>query len=470
LNSKQNAWWNVQRQDVGTILLASTILLLSGACAEAQVAAAPDQPPPNIVFFLADDLGVECVGAYGGEAYKTPVLDKMAAEGIRFEHCFAGPSCTPSRVALMTGKYNHRNYINFSMLPKGTRTFGHMMKDAGYRTCIVSKWQLGSGYQNTQGSQPDGAGFDQSCMKQGNTYWNTEMTINGEKKEFPEPYYGPDICCDFAVDFVKTSAGAGQPFFLYYAFNLPHWDFDATPDSADLTSRKEDKNFPDMVTYTDKLIGRVIAQLEASGVRDNTLLIFTGDNGTASGIVSPYRGTMRRGGKGSRRMDDARVPLIVDWPGKIKPGAACNDIIDFSDIYPTMADAIGRLDQEEGLDGRSFLPQVLGQVGTPRTWVASYFKGRDRGPNKNAGFFWIGDLEWKLDYMGKLFHVNEDPRETTPILAADDTPESAAARKRLQTALTKFDINCRNLWVIDQKAKPDSRGRKPVILHGKPTW
>jgi arylsulfatase A len=93
---------------------------------------------PNVVFFLADDLGVECLGAYGSETYRTPNLDRLAAEGMRLNRCYAGPACTPSRVALMTGKYNHRNYVNFSMLPRGERTFAHMVKDAGYRTRVVS--------------------------------------------------------------------------------------------------------------------------------------------------------------------------------------------------------------------------------------------------------------------------------------------------------------------------------------------
>lgn len=426
--------------------------------------------PPNVVFFLADDLGVECVGAYGGEAYNTPHLDLLAAEGLRFNHCYAGPSCTPSRVALMTGKYNHRNYHNFSMLPRGERTFAHMAKDAGYQTCIVSKWQLGSSWQGVRGSTTESAGFDESCMKQGNTYWNTRIEINGEQQELQKPYYGPDVCCDFAVDFIQRHAD--QPFFLYYAFNLPHWDFDATPDSKDLSSRKENKNFADMVTYTDKLVGRVVAQLDKTGARDNTLILFTGDNGTASSITSPYRGSQRRGGKGSRRMIDANVPLIANWPGQIQPGGVCNDLIDFTDFYPAMADAFGRLAQEDGLDGRSFLPQLLGRPANRREWVVSYFKGRDRAANKNPGFFWIGNLQWKLDHTGKLFRVAKDPMETNPVLPKDDTSESARARKRLNAALEHLEIDCRNLWVITRtgSGKRGGKNGRQVKLYGKARW
>ena len=149
----------------------SLIASLAATVAAPNAAAAPRhiQDSPNVVFLLADDLGVECVGAYGSDYYSTPNLDRLAADGLRFTHCYAGPSCTPSRVALMTGKYNHRNYHNFSMLPHGERTFGHMMQHAGYRTCVVSKWQLGSGWERVHGSTTESAGFDESCMKQGNT-------------------------------------------------------------------------------------------------------------------------------------------------------------------------------------------------------------------------------------------------------------------------------------------------------------
>ena len=298
---------------------------------------------------------------------------------------------------------------------------------------------------------------------------NATITTNGEKQQLEEPFYGPDVCCDYAVDFIRRNAD--RPFFLYYAFNLPHWDFDATPDSEDLTSRKDNKNFADMVTYTDKLVGRVIAQLEESGLRENTLILFSGDNGTASNITSPYKGTMRRGGKGSRRMIDANVPLIANWPGQIEPGGTCPDLIDFSDVYPTLAAACGRSEKEQGLDGQSLLPQLLGKPVTPRQWVVSYFKGRDRGPNKNAGFFWIGDHDWKLDHTGKLFHLTRDPMEESPIVAKDDTVESKAVRQKFQTALDHLGIDCRNLWVVvTPKDKVPSRENRRVKLYGRPKW
>ena len=223
------------------------------------------------------------------------------------------------------------------------------------------------------------------------------------------------------------------------------------------------------------------------GLRENTLILFSGDNGTASQITSPFQGTMRHGGKGSRRMIDANVPLIANWPRTIAPGGTCDDLIDFSDVYPTLAEVCGRYDQEAGLDGRSFLPQALrGSVvpesdarrggkrppeTTPRDWVVSYFKGRDRGPNKNPGFFWIGNHEWKLDHTGKLYHVADDPLEANPIRLADDTPESAVARREFDAALGRLGIDCRNLWVyVDTKGIPRTRANTKVRLYGKARW
>ena len=429
---------------------------------------ATQERPPNIIFILADDLGGEIIGPEADPAYKTPNLDRLASAGMQFTQCYAGPSCSPSRLALMTGKYNHRNYINFSMLPKGERTFGHLLQEKGYRTCILSKWQLGSGYNDVAGSTPAGAGFDEACLKAGNIYWNAEITVNDEVVSPDGTFYGPDVCAEYGLEFIRKNAA--RPFFLYYAFNLPHAAFDATPDSDDLTSRNEAKNYPAMVTYMDKMVGKVIDQLEELGLRENTLIIFTGDNGTPGEIVSVWPdGKRRRGGKGSRNVRNARVPLFANWPGHIPPGGICNDLIDFTDMYPTIAEAAGGLPAEKDLDGKSFLPVVLGQPYTPRSWIASYFKGRDR-TNANAGFFWVYDGIWKLDYQGKLYNIAEDPDENNPVTQAQDTVISAEQRQKLQAVLNELDIDCTNLWVVDKSGKRNKRGQFPVKIYGKPLW
>ncbi len=441
-------------------------LVTSGIYAEAN-ASAPDRTP-NIIFILADDLGCEVVGPKSDPSYKTPNLDALAEEGMQFTRCYAGPSCTPSRVALMTGKYNHRNYLNFSMLPKGERTFGHLLQEQGYRTCVLSKWQLEGDHGKVKGSNPAEAGFDESCMKAENTYWNAEITENEKIASPAGTFYGPDVCAEYGLDFIRRNAD--RPFFLYYAFNLPHGAFDATPDSDDITSRNNVKNYPEMVTYMDKLIGRVVRQLEELNLREKTLIVFTGDNGTPGEIVSVWPdGVKRRGGKGSSRVRDARVPLIANWPGTIQPGAICTNLIDFTDMYPTFADAVGALSKQKNLDGKSFLPTLIGKLNPPREWVVSYFKGRDRA-NRNPGFFWVSDGDWKLDYQGKLFNIEKDPEEKNPVTEGEDTEQTAERRQKLQTVLDELDMDCTNLWVIDKSKPRNNRGQHAVTRYGKPTW
>jgi len=420
---------------------------------------------PNIIFILADDLGVECLGSYGSTFYKTPNLDKLATSGMRFTRCYAGPSCTPSRIALMTGKYNHRNYINFAMMPPGERTVGHMLQTAGYRTCVVEKWQLHLG---REGVLPAEAGFDEHCLKAENTYWNAAVTENGALRKLDGTWYGPDVCNEYALKFIE--ANQNRPFFLYYAFNLPHFPHDATPDSPDIASRNDKRNFPSMVTYMDKLVGRMLKKIEDLGLERNTLVIFTGDNGTDAVIESPWRGGVRRGGKGSRRMQHSNVPLLISWPGTVVQGKVCDELVDFTDIYPTLAEAAGVLAGETELDGRSLMPPALGKPHPARDWVVSYFKGRDRPANKNAGFFWIGNQHWKLDHTGNLFHLANDPLEERPIWPSQDTAESKAVREAFSAALAQLKIDCRNLWVLDQSTV-GTKGKKPNLkLYGQPVW
>ena len=260
---------------------------------------------PNIVMIMADDLGYECITANGGQSYKTPVLDQLASDGVRFEHCYAQPLCTPTRVKLMTGKYNVRNYTRFGVLDLGESTFGNLLRDAGYATCIVGKWQLGK-----DSNGPKHFGFDEHCLWQvtnrPSRFPTPGLETNGKLQTFPGKY-GPNVCVDYACDFIRRHRD--QPFLLYYPMILTHCPFEPTPDSADWdpsspgskTYKGDAKYFGDMVTYMDKLVGRLIKQLEDAGVRDNTLFIFTGDNGTDVPVVlAPERsrcgGTERKDG------------------------------------------------------------------------------------------------------------------------------------------------------------------------------
>ena len=197
---------------------------------------------PNIVLIMADDLGYETIGAYGSKMYQTPNLDKLVEEGMRFDHCYSTPLCTPSRVQLMTGKYNFRNYIGFGLLDPAERTFGHLMQDAGYKTCVVGKWQLLGNKRQQElaggriGSCPNEAGFDEYCLwqidKLGSRYKHPTLSISGEETRKIEGGYGPDVFLEYIEKFIERNSG--KPFFLYYPMVITHDPFVPTPGPSGL--------------------------------------------------------------------------------------------------------------------------------------------------------------------------------------------------------------------------------------------
>lgn len=362
---------------------------------------------PNIILIMADDLGYECIGANGGEDYHTPNLDKLADEGVRFDQCFANPLCTPSRVKIMTGLYNKRNFTNFGQLHRSQVTFAHQLKQAGYATAIAGKWQLGN-----DPDSPQHFGFDQSCLWQqfrGRTragtqfdsrFPNPQLEINGEAVDFTNGEYGPDVCADFICDFIE--ANKEQPFLAYYPMILTHCPFDATPDSEtwDPTSlgspeykgpgddALQQQHFADMVQYMDKIIGKIVAKLDEHGLRENTLIIFTGDNGTDKPIVTKWRGREVVGGKGQVNDFGARVPLVVNWPGTIKPAVQETELVEFSDILPTLCEVAGAaLPENYPGDGLSLWPVLSGEGTRNKEYVYIwYFRGQTWVRNLDFGF------------------------------------------------------------------------------------
>lgn len=404
---------------------------------------------PNIVLIMADDMGYECVGANGGGPYKTPHLDKLAAGGTRFEHCHSQPICTPTRVQIMTGRYNSRNYIKFGVLDPNETTFANVLRDAGYATCIVGKWQLKGGFE-----APKKFGFDEYCLwqltRRPNRFANPGFEVNGKEVDHQDGSYGPDIVTDYACDFIERKAKADKPFLLYYPMMLPHWPFDPTPDSKtwDPEFRKGDKaekrkpndrdmgDFVDMVGYVDKMVGRIVAKLEAEGVRDNTLIIFTGDNGTYVGITSKLNGKPYPGGKGLTTDNGTHVPLITSWPGRDKPGTVNTDLVDFSDVLPTLLDAAGvKAPADLELDGRSFLPQIQGKTGNPRDWIYCwYYRDGDTKPGRELA----RTKRYKLYRGGKFYDIVEDPREKNPLDSDKLDAEQKRVRQMLKDVVMKY--------------------------------
>ncbi|MFO0945152.1 MAG: sulfatase-like hydrolase/transferase [Planctomycetota bacterium] len=437
----------------------------------------------NVILLLVDDLGYECLGANGSQSYRTPVVDRLAREGMRFEHAYVMPNCTPTRVALMTGKVNQRNYVHFGVLESKQKTFGHLFRDAGHATAVVGKWQLGGSLAN---DTPRHFGFEEHCLyhirgvpkpqgkhQDGNSsrYINPGLAINGEGKRYGDNAYAPDLCNEFALDFI--SRHQDRPFFLYYPMMLTHAPFDPTPDSSDYPgkngpARSREQHYRDMVTYNDKLIGKLMAKLEELHLSDRTLVLFLGDNGTPGGFTSKLSGDETiLASKGKTTRAGMHVPLVAYWPGNIPAGRVCQDLVDVTDILPTLCAAAGvDLPSDWIVDGVSFLPQLHGQPGTPRPWIYRWFNPMMAKWNGTVEMAF--DKDFKLYRTGEFYDWRVDPEEKTPLMATSLTAEAEAASKKLQAAMDQFqnqrppeiEAIARNLAAEDAAKRPTDRSRK----------
>ena len=416
----------------------------AGALATSGVGAwagAEGKRPPNIILIMADDLGCECLGCYGSASYKTPHLDELAKDGMRFDHAHSQPLCTPTRVKIMTGQYNFRNYEAFGVLGPDQTTFAHVLKDAGYATCVVGKWQLYGRQEGWEGkgSQPEQAGFDEYCLWQikgrGSRYADPMITQNGGPLERFEGQYGPDMFCEYLTSYMKRHRD--EPFFVYYPMCLTHDPFVPTPDTEEWGGNRDRKNlkhFGDMVAYMDKIVGQIVRKVKKLGLQDNTLILFTGDNGTHKSVTSEMKdGRNIRGAKGQPTDAGTHVPLIANWKGVTPKGSVCDDLISFEDFLPTLAEAAGApLPEDVPVDGRSFLAQIRGEKGNPRDWIFCHYDPQ-WGDRPRARF--VRTKQWKLYDDGRFFDVVADPLEESPF-AVDDTPaEGQAVRKALQGVL-----------------------------------
>lgn len=389
---------------------------------------------PNIILIMADDVSWECFSCYGGEDYKTPNIDALAAKGIRFNHCYSTPICTTSRVKLMTGKYNFRNYTHFGYLNPEEKTFAQLLKSAGYKTAIAGKWQLNGLSHNAPGNQdatrPLKAGFDEYCLWQltqpkskGERFWSPVLEQNGKilTKKDTHHQYGPDIMAEFVCDFIKRNKD--DPFFVYYPAVLVHDPFVPTPDTIgdrprthDANKQPKDKaarkaNFVAMVQYLDKMVGKIVKQVDDLGQLENTIILFTADNGTHVSLTSRWDGQNIKGGKGSTTDMGTHVPFVASWKGRSPEGLVSNDLIDFTDFYPTLAQVAGiELGKDDPIDGVSFLPQLQGKKGTPRDWVFCHYQpywGRFKGAQ------FARTQTHKLYHDGRFYKVPGDLKEET---------------------------------------------------------
>ncbi len=407
-------------------------------------------PKPNIVLILADDLGIECLSAYGGTSHQTPNLDRLAKDGMRFTHCFSNPLCSPSRGQLLTGRYPFENGLRVVLHSKNQEniflspqqpSFVRQLKQHGYATQLVGKWhvslehkhntiqEFGFDHYQTWGI------FDEQGAKT-TRYWNPYLLKDGKPIAAEVKHrYGPDVNLEIYLDFIKASAQSKTPFLAYYSTCLPHYPWEPTPDSKDQSYRApnaahkgDPKYFPDMVAYLDKQIGLMFKTLDDLGIADNTIIIFSADNGTDADLVNTWGdGKKIAGGKGTLTDRGTHVPLLVRWPGQIKAGSTCDDLVDLSDLFPTICELSGAKLPEQKIHGRSFAPQLRGQPGNPREWIHIQ-NGNDRQ---------VRNREHMLNNKNQLRRVVPLGAEPAKPITGIETEQEAAARKTLQAI---FDL------------------------------
>lgn len=405
------------------------IALLALAFASLVSAAAPAKP--NIIFILADDLGLDGVSCYGSDIHPTPNIDKLAASGTRFETCYAAPLCGPSRCLFNTGRYAFRTggLQNGSWRANGPgakskdeQPIAKVMKQAGYTTGQSGKWRQ-------VGETPKDWGYDEYMTDPtaGGWFYEKSYFKNGEEIKTHEVEYNPDQIQAFSLDFIQRHKEG--PFFLYYAMHLVHKPTLHTPDSKDKKDGAE--KYQDTIAYMDKQVGALVAELDKLGIRNNTLVLFSGDNGTAVGYPSPIKGRMINGAKASMWEGGSRVPLIASWPGVVPAGKVNKDaIVSFADMTPTFLElGGGKAPEGWSYDGRSFAAQLKGEAGSARDWA--YVQLGSKWFAREKGF--------KMNQAHELYDMSDAPFVEKLISPTDDTDASKAARTRLTAVLAELN-------------------------------
>ena len=411
---------------------------------------------PNVIYILADDLGYGDLSCYGQEKFSTPNIDALATRGMKFTQAYSGSTvCAPSRCCLMTGLHSGHAAVrgNAEIKPEGqapmpadTKTVAHLMQTAGYRTGVFGKWGLGG--PGTV-SEPNKMGFDEfygyNCQRQAHNYYPDHLWDNQTLVPLPENeneqsgQYAPDLIQAKALEFIRERGD--QPFFCYYAAIQPHADMVApekymnrhrgkygieTPYEGGYRWQKEPRAaFAAMVNVLDDYVGEIVAELEAEGIADNTLVIFTSDNGPhvegghdaeyfdCNGVLSGVKRDLYEGG--------VRVPMIATWPEKIAQGTVSDQTTAFWDFLPTMADLSGQKVPTE-TDGVSILPTLLGHPADQQQHQYLYFEF----PAKN-GRIAIRKGKWKAvrynvaadpNSLLELYDLNSDVGESVNVAAA----------------------------------------------------
>jgi arylsulfatase A len=408
---------------------------------------------PNIVYILADDLGFAELSCNGSDRYKTPNIDALANSGVRFTRFYTVPLCGPSRALVLTGRYGFRSGAVTQDACKTIIRTGEkaevmiptVLKKAGYASALIGKWG-----QLTPSGDPSDWGFDHELYYKGSgMYWNSKvakpMSEGGEVRGDPDTYvldgktvsvkddeYIPDLLHKDATAWME--AQKGRPFFLYYSLSQVHGEILPTPDSApapkgESNAQRAQRLLADNIGYMDKLVGKLVAELERLKLRDNTVIVFMGDNGsTKSAAVDATIGGRRiEGEKGSMKEGGGLVPFFATWPGVTPAGKVNANVSDASDLLPTFTEITGApMPTGRVIDGRSLVSQLKGDTQSPRTWAFCQLSNN----------YYVREAGWKLDQSGTLYDMKDAPFKEVAV-AADTKDEAAvAARARLAAALT----------------------------------
>ncbi len=390
---------------------------------------------PNIILINADDLGVNDLHVYGRKDQRTPNLDRLASEGMRFSSAYcAQPICSPSRAALMTGKTPARLHLTTYLpgrpdspaqkvlhpkmrmeLPLEERTIAEILKDAGYATAQVGKWHLGN--------NPDMQGFDRVFAGHATT---KPSSTEGGKGEY-------ELTAE-AETFI--TANRERPFFLYLAHNNPHIPFDARPDLVEKNAGSWHPQYAAVIETLDDSIGRVLRKIDELGLQQNTIFIFISDNGglhvPEGGHPPPTHNTPFRAGKGFLYEGGLRVPLIIRWPGRIAPGKATSTPVINTDLLPTLLELAG-IPVPAGLDGQSFARLLRGKGALPARPLYWHFPHYNNQGGRPGGA--VREGNWKLvefydEGRVELYDLSRDIGETKD-LAAQQAGRAKAMRAKL---------------------------------------
>jgi arylsulfatase A-like enzyme len=439
----------------------------------------PPAPRPNVVFILADDLGQRDLGVYGSTFHETPQLDQLAAQGMRFDQAYAACSvCSPTRASLLTGRYPARvgitdwlpgraskpdERLRAPALPESlapdTVTFAHAFRAAGYRTAFIGKWHLGDAPEHL----PDRFGFD--------------LNIGGSGRGSPPSFFSPyrlphlpdgppgehldDRLTREAVDFIGRAVAEKKPFLVYLSHYAVHNPLQAKPElrekfAAKLAAQKSAEpefatggpdgrvrirqthpTYAAMVANLDASVGTLRAALEKLGVADNTIVIFTSDNGGLSTSEGhPTANTPLRTGKGWPYEGGVREPFLVAWPGRVPAGRVTEQVITSPDLFPTLLELAGLPADSTGpVDGISFASVLLGRTAAlperPLFWHYPHYSNQRGRPNSAVRLGRWKLVEWLEDNRVELFDVSTDLSEQHDVAAAQ--PEVVAdLRRRLQ--------------------------------------